>query len=242
MKKTITIGLLLLIATACKNEQSPKASSTSELSQSKSGALSINTIVDEGVTGKHSTQNSYAFDWSLTVEAKSDEGVINMYYLVKSNASYYGMTMDPAKGRITIMDFEINKIHTLMDRKGKVVRTRPIPEPDKDDKHYKVTRTDTKTILDYECQGYKIETDESTSIYYVTNNAPFSFSRGFGPNSKSNPKEKGIDPKIMEKLEKGLIMEFTYIGRNSINQSMKVTEIKKEPNTFNLNEYKRIGS
>ncbi len=204
--------------------------------------MSINTIVDEDVASKHSTQNSYDFDWSLTVEAKSDEGVINMYYLVKPNASYYGMTMDPTKGRITIMDFEINKIHTLMNRKGKVVRTRPIPEPDKDDKHYKVTRTDTKTILDYECQGYKIETDESTSIYYVTNNAPFSFSRGFGPNSKSNPKEKGIDSKIMEELEKGLIMEYTYIGKNSINQSMKVTEIKKEPNTFNLNEYKRIGS
>ncbi len=98
------------------------------------------------------------------MEAKSDEGVITMYYLVKPNALYYGMTMDPTKGRITIMDFEINKIHTLMDRNGKIARTKPIPETDNDDK---VTKTDTKMILGYDCQGYKIETDKIKAAQFI---------------------------------------------------------------------------
>lgn len=249
MKKLITIALLLLVVIACK-EKKTESTSSKELS------MTDNDMVQEKETQKDINSKiptSYAFDFKLTVEAEANGKKIDIHYMVRPEATYYGMVMvlskkDFTRNSITIMDIGRNKSITLRNRKdNKVLRIIDIPEVEEDaNQHISIVRTNTKNILGYACQGYKISTNDGTNTLYITQDASFGFNRGFGSTTKVSLKGKGIDAAIIEELEKGLMIEseFKSNGNNPYVSDSKiiVKEITKLSFTVDLSEYKTIGS
>ena len=196
--------------------------------------------------------SSYAFEWRITYEMEANDNKLDCHYMVKPKASYYGVVMviskkDFSKNSITIVDFGRQKRLTLLNRKdGKFLRVKNMPKL-KDSVVQPITmeRIDTKDVLGYTCQGYKISTNEGTSTLYITQDAGFGFNKDLGQYSKKRLKGKGIDESILNELENGLVMEMEYVGNENSTQAtsskMKIKEFSKARISVDLSKHKTIG-
>lgn len=158
MKKLITIMMISLSVIACKEDK--QAINSKKVSLAK---VEIPQKIKENIHSKN--PSIYSFEWKLSYETKANNSKIDIQYLVMPKANYYGVarelnikesTLNP----LTIFDFDKNKRLTLRDGKGgKFVRGIAIPEiEDNADRSINVERSDTKEILGYACQGYKVTT------------------------------------------------------------------------------------
>jgi len=191
----------------------------------------------------------YSFDWKMSMKMESKKGEITMHYLLKQDAPYFATTMDipekkGAQDMITIMDLDRNIIITLMNMQGnKIKQEMDFPEDNEDNDAQDVTivETDTKTILGYLCQGYKVDTEEGTVLMYVAMNAPVSFNKSLSGNTKFTP--KGFNPNILKKLKNGLMLEMHFISKKKKKYNMKMTctSLKKNRRTVNTKGYKSFG-
>lgn len=250
MKTLITITLLVLVVMACNEKKQTANTNSSELSLAN-GAVTQKAKVEIEINSQLPT--SYDFEYKLTVVTEANDKKIEINYLVKPGATYYGTTRllskkDLSKKTITVMDVGRNKMLTFRDGKGgKFLRVRDTPKlKDADIQNITIERIDTKKILGYDCQGYKVSTNDGISTIYLTQDAGFGFIKGFGAYSKLSMNGKGIDAAIVEELESGLLLELEYNsnGNNTAVYSSKmiVKEITKQSFTLDLSEYKSIGS
>ncbi len=248
MKKYIVLAALLVATMACKEV---KSQTNKEALGIVKGSQTQITKKQEEINSK--TPSKYAFEYKITEEAEANGEKIDIHYMVKPKATYFGMVMvlskkDFIKNSITIMDIGRNKSITLINRKdNKVLRVIDIPEVKEDaNQHISIVRTNTKNILGYACQGYKISTNDGTNTLYITQDASFGFNRGFGSTSKVSLKGKGIDAATIEELENGLMMESEFKSNENnpsvIDSKMRVKEITKLSFTVDLSEYKTLGS
>jgi len=241
MKNLIIIVTFVALAVACKGEKQDL------FADGKALSMANFEVPQEEVDSK--IPKSYSFDYKLTVEIASKEGSMDVHYMVKPDATYYGMVRvldkkDLTKNSITIMDIGRKKVLTCRNGKGgKFLRSTAIPEVENEaDRQITIERTDTKKILGYDCQGYKINTDDGTSVIYLTQDAGFAFNKGFGAFSKMSLNNKGIDTAIVEELENGLLLVLEYKGNGNITAKMTVKEVLKLSYSVDLSEYKTIGS
>ncbi len=192
--------------------------------------------------------NTYRFDWKMTMQMQSKEGSIDMDYFLKQDANYFGMvikipTNKKSRDVITIMDMKNNTIITLMNMEGnKIMRVADIPnDEDKTDQNITIVETNTKKILGYLCQGYRIETEEGVVNMYVAMNAPVSFNKTLSGNSKFIP--KGLNPNLLKKLKNGLMLELDFISKEKkkYNSKMICTSLSKNPFSIKISDYKSFG-
>lgn len=249
MKKLITVAILVVVAMACKDKKQAVIADRDEFSMVKEDPPQK---TKEEIKKKESSSKlptSYDFEYKLVVVAEANNEKIDMTFLVKPGASYYGTKLtlskkNASKKTMTVMDVGRNKILSFRDGKGgKFLRIKSMPEV-KDEAAQQITieRTNTKKILGYNCQGYIINTDDGTSTVYLTQDAGFAFDKGFSAYSKLSLNGKGIDTDIVEELENGLLLELQYIGNGNNAAIMRVKEIAKMPYSVDLSEYKIIGS
>lgn len=241
MKIFITTVTMVAIAVVCKGEKQDL------FADSKALGMALYEVPQKWMA--YEIPKSYAFDYKLTVEIASDEGNMDVHYMVKPGATYYGVVRvldkkDLTKNSITIMDVGRKKILTCRNGPGgKILRVKTIPEI-KDEAAPRITieRSDTKKILGYDCQGYTIKTDDGTSVVYLTSDAGFAFSKGFGAVSKLSLKNKGSDMAIVEELENGLWLELEYNGHGNNTVKMSVKDLQKLSYSVDLSDYKIIGA
>ncbi|MEE9350047.1 MAG: DUF4412 domain-containing protein [Flavobacteriaceae bacterium] len=200
---------------------------------------------------KHNLPDSYDFEWTYVMQMKTKDGNMNMNYFLKKDANYMGMKIttekhNPTANMFIILDTQRNVSHTLMDMEGnKIITTIDIPDDDieeeADENEFTITKTDTKTILGYHCQGFKTITEDGTMNIYVAENAPISFNQIHS--DKPKKKQKGFDPKMLKKFENGLVMEMNFVSskKKKYNVTMTCVSLEKKPFIIKINEYKSFG-
>lgn len=238
MKTLITIIIALLLGIVSKENK--KFINSTELS-----------IVKEYMS-QEKIPAKYAFEWRITYEMEVNDTKMDCHYMVKPNASYYGVVMvlngkDLSKNTITIKDFGRRKSLNLRKGKGgKLLYVRDMPELiDAFDQSITIERTDSKDILGAKCQGYKITLDAGIGTLYMNQDAGFAFNKDFEQYSKKQLEGKGIDPSILDELESGLMMEMSFLshGNNALASASKITikEMTEVSFSVDLSEHKIIG-
>jgi len=192
--------------------------------------------------------DSYSFEWMYAMQMQTNDGLFNIDYFLKPNATYFGSKVNMEQSKSTgimfmVTDFERNINTIFMETNGAkmamptAINLNTNLDSEDESKDYSFKKIDTKTILGYKCQGYKAETDDAITIFYVTNEAPVSFNQLFGSNVKSIP--KGFDPKMLSTIKNGLIMEMEFTSKEDKNNTtiLKCVILKKNPFTINKSDY-----
>jgi len=223
------------------------------------------TEVEESASRKTTTpiptSESYSFDWKYVLKMESAQakkhkevGDMKLTYYLSQNSSTFaskfemgGENSTGMDNMLMIMDLEIGANMMLMEMEGeKFLQKMPsVFSQDIDDdmegqttKDYTIVKTDTKTILGYQCQGFKVTSKDGIVHMYVAKDAPVSFNNAMAGNSKFKP--KGFNPKWLKEFKNGLMLEMQFTSSKKKKHNMKMTciELVKEPLSINLSEYK----
>lgn len=202
---------------------------------------------------------TYQFEWKYVLKMESkrtkDRDDMKMTYYLNTNTPAFAtkfeiVNKEATKGNmITILDPTTGSSVMLMDVDGNKMRQN-MPSFSSDDiddvaqeqavNDYTIVKTDTKTILGYHCQGFKITSKEGVMNTYIAQNAPVSFNNTMSGDSKFKP--KGFDPKWFKDFKNGLMLEMQFTSNKKEKYNMKMTciELVKEALTINMNEYKSM--
>jgi hypothetical protein len=163
------------------------------------------------------------------------------------------------EGKFTLIyDFNRNVAITLMVNEGQQMRmaygydaemlSAPVETPSatgqQANESVKFEKTgNTKTILGYQCDEYLIETDESTTLYWVTQ-SPVNSTPSFW--TQNNPfltaRMKSSNPAMLGQLPSGNMMEAHVTSKKDKSKfDMQVIEIQPDKNqSFVMAEYPSI--
>lgn len=189
--------------------------------------------------------DSYEFEWMYTLQMQTNNGLFNIDYFLKPKATYFGAKPDMKQSKtmgnmFMVMDLERNTNTIFMESNGtKMAMPSYISndmnmESENESKEYTFKEIGTKKILDYQCQGYKMENEDSVMIVYITKDAPVSFTQLFSADTKNIP--KGFNSKWLTKLENGLVMEMEHTNKNENNTITKMNCIALNKNAFTINK------
>lgn len=194
----------------------------------------------------------YAFEWMYTLQMENDEGLMNIDYFLKADASYFGAKPELNMSETTeyifmVVDIQRNINTIFMESNGaKMAMPSSVSldtdfdsdDLDKSD-NFSFTEMGTKTILGYNCQGYKMENDDSISIIYVTKDAPVSFTQLFIGN---NNIPHGFNPEWLKKIDNSLVMEMEHTNKTENNiTTMKCVLLNKNDFTISKSDYQFIN-
>jgi len=204
---------------------------------------------------------SYSFEWKYVLKMESAQtkkhkevGEMKITYYLSRNSSTFasrfemgGKNPTGMDNMLMIMDLEIGANMMLMEMDGqKFIQEMPsILSQDIDQdmegqsvKDYTIVKTDTKTILGYQCQGFKVTSKDGIVHMYVAKDAPVSFNNAMAGNSKFKP--KGFNPKWLKEFKNGLMLEMNFVSSKRKKHNIKMTcvELVKEPFSINLSAYK----
>ncbi|WP_047548549.1 DUF4412 domain-containing protein [Psychroserpens sp. Hel_I_66] len=191
--------------------------------------------------------STYDFDYSYKLKMTHKKGDVELNYLLKEGAKYFGFdTADMAKGSDTkmfmVMDGELGVTAMFMEMMGKkVVQKSKLKasdfKSDNDNSDYTFTKIDSKTIMGYDCEGFVSENDDHKITFYITDDVPVSFNQVFGANAKQMP--KGFNPEWMEKYaENGLMMEMIFVDKKKSKNNMTMNCMSLEKTNFSIDASK----
>ena len=208
---------------------------------------------------------TYNFEWKYALKMESEEmkkkakgNEIKITYFLSPNSTAFGSKFEmtgkgasPMGNMLMIMDMDSGLNLMLMEMDGqKIIQKMPtISGQDIDDtieeqsvKDYTIVKTDTKTILGYKCQGFKITSSDGIIHMYIAKDAPVSFNSAMSGNSKFKP--KGFNTAWLKEFKNGLMMEMSFISNKKKKHNIKMTcvELVEEPISINLSEYKSFMS
>jgi len=223
------------------------------------------TLDGKTVKSKNNTTDTpnlaanYQFEWKYVLKMESErtkgKGDMNMIYYLSPNSPTFATKFEVANkeatpgNMLTIMDPTTGASVMLMEMDGKKIRQN-MPSFSSEDANdaaqqqavndYTIVKTDTKTILGYQCQGFKITSSDGVINMYIAQNAPVSFNNTMSGDSKFKP--KGFDPKWLKEFKNGLMMEMQFTSNQKEKYNMKMTciELVKEPLTINMSAYKSM--
>ncbi|WP_370480267.1 DUF4412 domain-containing protein [Tamlana flava] len=211
----------------------------------------MNPLMGSGKNAAKNLPDTYAFDWEFkTIMRTSENEEMNMDYLIKPDASYFGMQMSSKEYQqmefmCIVVDSETETSATFMNANGQkmaMISKHPndLMKNEKENK-FSYKEIGTKKILGYECYGIEIEDADYIGTIYFTLDAPINF-RALFENSKSTP--KGFDPALLQVLkEEALIMEmdFKHKKKKKQNFTMTAQSLEKKKTVINTKEYQSMG-
>jgi len=217
----------------------------------------MNSAQNMGAVDYSNIPKSYDFEWKYVMSIKvEDKEEMQMTYFLQPDTDYMGMEMKmKEKGESVNMFMVIDNQREfgimLMDventKYASVVST-PTNNYDYDlynedlGNNFSFKEIGSKTILGYNCNGFRMEDEDSIVTMYMTTDAPVSFNKIFKANDTSAP--SGFDPKWLKHAENGVIMEMEFINKSFDNQTTKMycKEFAQEPLTIKLSEYQMMKS
>ncbi len=160
----------------------------SEKVESESNPYKVNVGVQ--ISKPKDLPAEYTFDWEYKVKMVSNSSDEDIYinYMLPEDGNYFGYTMPEAEGMFSVIDFEKGAMISYMQEEGNsfaMANDYPTFEDmdeegsDEQSEGLDVTELPEKEIAGYTAKGYQYETEQSTMIVYVTEEADVSFS-GFG--------------------------------------------------------------
>lgn len=187
---------------------------------------------------------SYNFDWEYTLTMQTENGDMDMVYLLPENGTYSGIRMSQAGGMLVVNDAANEMTVMYMNSGGgSMVTATKITSAEEMESEEMVPYEDmemrkvgTKTILGYHCQGYEMENEDYLMTFYVTDEAEISFNQM--AHTDQNKMPQGFDPEWLKDGE-GLMMQMEMQNKNEAAEKMIMTctGIEKKPFTINTSDY-----
>ncbi|MCL5128367.1 MULTISPECIES: DUF4412 domain-containing protein [unclassified Algibacter] len=195
---------------------------------------------------------SYDFEWKYTMQMQHKKGNVNMTYYLKPSSKYFGSQPEVednpiANGMFMVFDKELGIMAIFMEtedvKSGTLLKNPTIDIEDVAEQEetnideYTFIEIGNKTILGYECQGFKVENDELEMTMYMAMDSPVSFNQVYGNHLKTT--QKGFNPKWMEKAENSIVMEMDMTHKKKKKYSAKMTcvALEKSPKTIVVSDY-----
>lgn len=160
-----------------------------------------------------SPSDNYTFSHKYIMEIAQGKNTNQLVYYLTNEGNYMGSAVEMKENEqmITVMDLSKKTAYNFMDF-GDVksmmsfgLDFEEIVENTQENSGMSIEATgNTKTILGYSCDEYKVNGDNLHGTIWVTQDAPISFSDAF---SKVKSKNKNIDQSWMSMTE-GLTMEM----------------------------------
>ena len=191
---------------------------------------------------------TYNFNWEYQLNMETKDGDMDMTYLLKEDAPYFGIKMPQAEGMFMVMDMT-NQLSVMYFSSGKnkfitASKIEDLNNLEEESNPYQDTelkKIGTKNIMGYECQGYQAETEEHKFTFYVTQDAPISFANMYNAEKSNIPKGWNADW-----LNDGdaLMMEMQMVDKNNAkhNVNMRCTGLEKKSFSINKKDYAALGS
>lgn len=186
---------------------------------------------------------TYTFDWIYTMEIQTGQGNMDMAYYLKKDAPYFGINMQDAGGLFMVLDDEKKLSIMYFNSEGnKLLMATKTDEEDllEEDESfyddYQIEEIEGKTILGYDCKGYKAENEEHLMKFYVTKDAPVTL---IGIRQEKNTQlPKGFNADWF-KEGNSLMMEMEMKNKKdpAKNAKMLCTSLEEKRLTINKNDY-----
>lgn len=190
--------------------------------------------------------STYSFDWTYQMQIQTGEGNMDMTYLLKEDAHYFGINMKEARDMFMVMDQENNlSVMYFNSEDNKFLTatkfdTSDLAEEDEDYyKDYTIEEIEGKTILGYACKGFQAENEEHKMKFYITNEAPVSFTNI--QQTKDSKVPKGFNADWL-KEGKGLMMEMQMEDKKDAKKNAKMicTSLEQKSTTLNKSDYNSL--
>mgnify|MGYP001178208847 CR=1 FL=1 len=184
-----------------------------------------------------SDPNITALQFKSEESKKSEEGTFTLIYDFNLNVSITLMVNDSQKMRMAY-GYDAGMLSAPVENS-----TSPKPANDESVSFEKTGKT--KTILGYTCDEYRIETDENTTLYWVTQ-SPLNSSPSFW--SQNNPfltaRMKSSNPTMFGQMPTGSMMEAHVTSKKDKSKfDMEVIEIQPtRSQSFVMAEYPSIAT
>ncbi len=192
---------------------------------------------------------SYTFDFAVEIETYDygEKKPNKMKMLFNSNSGIFAMVQAEEDESLIVFDAE-NDIMTIYNQKEKTAMAMPSvmkmagafaasAEYQESQTQYKFEKHKTKKILGYEAQGYKAESEEDKSEFYVSDQLGFSWRESFGQMlQKSAPNlYKSHDGEYMD----GFLLEAKSKRKKDGKESKWETKkVEEKTTTINNKDYK----
>ncbi|NRD18883.1 DUF4412 domain-containing protein [Winogradskyella eckloniae] len=207
--------------------------------------LSLQTVFSQiGKANKVVLPETYDFDYIYKLKMTHKKGDITFDYYLNEDASYFGFNTEELSksndnGTIfSVMDSDLEIVAMFMEMMGKkVVQKTKLKvsnlDSEEDMSDYTFTEIDPKTINGYECEGFVSENDKIKITFYITDDAPVSFSKAFESNTKQMP--KGFNAALLKKyMDNGLMMEMIYEDKKKSKNNMTMQCVSLEETEFSI--------
>lgn len=200
--------------------------------------------------GLEDVPESYVFSYVLTYQIQADKDQMAFSYLLEPDAAYLGNdAKDPRNKSIMVYDFKKNFMINFMENgEQKIAMKMKLPQMKKIQERYgeqlfsedqedvQIIPIEGKTILGYECLGYKLITKEGENKIWFTNDAPVSPNSVFAKIKKMPEKSPYTKMPISEK---SLILEMDFQSnkKKKDNMHMLCTELVKKSFEIQKKDY-----
>ncbi len=201
--------------------------------------------------GLEDIPDTYTFSYALTYEISSQKETMPLQYLLEPDATYFANTMnDPKVNQIMVYDFKKSALVTFMDNgEQKMAMKMKMPNLKKAEKKFgkkiipedeedvEIVPIEGKTILGFNCNGFRVTSKDGIGKFWVTNDAPVSLN-GVYANFSSLP--KSAKDKALPLNEKSLVMEMIYTANRGKKNNMHMicTELNENPLEIHKKDYK----
>ena len=191
---------------------------------------------------------NYNFSHKYVMEIKSDKNTSILNYYLTNSGDYIASTVPDKNGNedvISVMDLSRKTIYMFMESKGDKsqmgmnLNLEEVADDAMEQTDVKVTPTgNTKTILGYKCEEYKVVGNDLNGTIWVAPNADISFSKSFY-NIKA---KKGMNQSWM-KMINGLTLQMDMVdtsNRKPQNISMTCIALEKLKLNIHTSDYKKL--
>lgn len=191
---------------------------------------------------------TYNFSWEYQLNMKTQDGNVEMTYVLKEDAPYFGMTIPQAEGMFMILDMsEKLSIMYFSSEENNFIMASKIDDLTNSEnetnpyENSELKEIGTKNILGFDCQGYETETEEHQITFYVTQDAPISFANMYSDEKSNIPKGWNAD---WLKDGDALMMEMQMIDKKNPKQnvSMYCTGLDKKAFSITKKDYTALGA
>ncbi|GLU43768.1 hypothetical protein [Allomuricauda sp. NBRC 101325] len=237
--------IIILFAVACYTITFTQSAHAQSLG-SKLGAL-IGKSNDLDPT---ELPDSYDFNWLFKTIVKDSKGNTTQmdFLFMDDDAKYYGLEMSNEQlkdqGKMFVVTDRGMKVSTMFMMKKAGMESQnmaqmvAIPDDVLDTEYspeggdYTFTELPPKVILNFNCKGVQMENDEYLMTLFYATDAPVSFFKVFGDDKKSIP--KGFDPRWLDKMKDGLVMEMVCTNKKKDKFSFTMTAQSLDQKEFSI--------
>lgn len=202
--------------------------------------------VNSPIKTKATPAASYAFNHKVAMQIISGKNVMDMDYFLPDSGNFLGAQLKDEKIEntyFTVFDIDKETMFTYMENEGhkmKMAMELKMNEADNEASKFDITATgNTKTILGYNCQEYKMTGEDMTATIWVTDDVSIRFPKNF---YKAN-QDKNNNQAWMKNVD-GWAMEMVMIDTSKRKPQtiiMNCISIEKSNLNINSNEYKNMG-